>query len=77
MFLPKNHYSNLAEYDTYGGAGGFSNVEYGLMAELLGRSRMASEACNCAAPDTGMQLESNTQSIIARFGWTCTDYEPR
>jgi acyl-CoA dehydrogenase len=26
MFLPKNHYSNLAEYDAYGGAGGYTNV---------------------------------------------------
>ncbi|KAK3691605.1 hypothetical protein LTR37_018560 [Vermiconidia calcicola] len=62
MFLPKNHYSNLNEYDRYGGAGGFTNVEYGLMAELLGRSRIASEACNCAAPDTG------NMEVIARYG---------
>ena len=26
---------------------GFSNVEYGLMAELLGKSRTASEVCCC------------------------------
>ncbi|CAK4033895.1 acyl- dehydrogenase [Lecanosticta acicola] len=62
MFLPKNHYSNLAAYDRYGGAGGFSNVEYGLMAELLGRSGVASEACNCAAPDTG------NMEVLARYG---------
>ena len=34
MFLPKNHFSQGA---------GFSNVEYGLMAEYLGKSRTASE----------------------------------
>jgi acyl-CoA dehydrogenase len=34
MFLPKNHFKEGA---------GFSNLEYGLMAELLGRSRTASE----------------------------------
>lgn len=34
MFLPKNHFSQGA---------GFSNLEYGLMAEILGKSRVASE----------------------------------
>ena len=34
MFLPKNHFREGA---------GFSNLEYGLMAEYLGRSRTASE----------------------------------
>lgn len=34
MFLPKNHFSQGA---------GFSNLEYGLMAEMLGKSKLASE----------------------------------
>ena len=38
MFLPKKHFSQGA---------GFSNVEYGLMAEILGKSRVASEVCVC------------------------------
>ncbi|KAK1766069.1 acyl-CoA dehydrogenase/oxidase [Phialemonium atrogriseum] len=44
MFLPKGHYKESP---------GFTNLEYGLMAEWLGKSRVASEAVNCAAPDTG------------------------
>lgn len=36
MFLPKNHFKEGA---------GFSNLEYGLMAEYLGKSRIASEVC--------------------------------
>ncbi len=32
---------------------GLSNSEYAPLAEILGRSHIASEACNCAAPDTG------------------------
>ena len=44
MFLPKGQ---------YGESPGFTNLEYALMAEQLGKSRCASEAVNCAAPDTG------------------------
>lgn len=40
LFLPKNHFTEGA---------GFSNLEYGLMAEYLGRSRTASEVPHPAA----------------------------
>jgi len=53
LFLPKNHFKEGA---------GFSNLEYGLMAEYLGKSRTASEACNCAAPDTG------NMEVFAKYG---------
>jgi acyl-CoA dehydrogenase len=42
MFLP----------DVEHGAG-LSNSDYAPLAEILGRSHIASEACNCSAPDTG------------------------
>ncbi|EFX02627.1 acyl-dehydrogenase domain containing protein [Grosmannia clavigera kw1407] len=53
MFLPAGHYKESP---------GFTNLEYGLMAEWLGRSRVASEACNCAAPDTG------NMEVLAKYG---------
>ncbi len=42
MFLP----------DATHGAG-LSNSDYAPLAEILGHSHIASEACNCSAPDTG------------------------
>jgi acyl-CoA dehydrogenase len=53
MFLPKGHYKESP---------GYSNLEYGLMAEWLGKSRLASEATNCSAPDTG------NMEVLAKYG---------
>ena len=45
LFLPRP--------DPEWGVPGLSNVEYAPLAEVMGRSRIAPEACNCNAPDTG------------------------
>jgi acyl-CoA dehydrogenase len=41
---------------------GLSNLDYAPLAEILGRSAIASEACNCSAPDTG------NMEVLALFG---------
>jgi acyl-CoA dehydrogenase len=51
MFLP----------DPDDGAG-LSNADYAPLAEILGRSHIASEACNCSAPDTG------NMEVLYQFG---------
>jgi acyl-CoA dehydrogenase len=41
---------------------GLSNTDYAPLAEIMGRSPLASEACNCSAPDTG------NMEILTMFG---------
>ena len=52
---------NLFLPDEEHGAG-LTNSEYAPLAEILGRTTIASEACNCNAPDTG------NMEVLAQFG---------
>ena len=52
---------NLFLKDARVGAG-LGNLEYAQLAEEMGRSPLAPEACNCSAPDTG------NMETIARYG---------
>ncbi len=51
MFLPDEEHG-----------AGLSNSDYAPLAEMLGRASIASEACNCSAPDTG------NMEVLHQFG---------
>jgi alkylation response protein AidB-like acyl-CoA dehydrogenase len=65
MFLPKAHFKEGA---------GFSNLEYGIMAEYLGKSRTASEVCLAMIVGLEWLLTGDrlpTVLLLTRATWRC------
>lgn len=61
---------NLFLHSEYKDGPGYTNLEYGLMCQFLGRSHVAPEATNTAAPDTGnMELFAKYSNERQREQW--------